>query len=305
MIPDSGKPGGSGSDTGRNVTLGMAALLAETFMLMVIATVAKLFAADISIQVFLLFRYVFSLPLLFSINIWQSGSKALSVTNVQALVLRSVFGLIALTAWLFAISLIEITKATAIAQSLPVFITLLAPIILGERVGIRRWLAVVAGLAGTLILIRPDAHGWLQPGIGYAIAAPFFAALMYIFLRKLGASDAPAKTASIYNLFGAVVFTIWCLLGDFDWPRTSAEFGILAACGVLGSLQQWLIAASHKLAPASTLAPLHYATIPMAIASGVILFGEPITASFLAGTTILVASTYYIFIRERRLGGGG
>ena len=283
----------------QNVPLAMAALLTETTMLMVIATVAKWFAADVSAQVFLLFRYVFCLPLLAAVSLWQFRLDAFVVADRRAFALRSLFGLLGLSCWIFAVSRIEITRATALSQTLPVFITLLAPLILGERVGIRRWAAVGVGLAGAMILLRPDLKGWLQPGIAYAVAAPFFAALMFLYLRKLGATDSPVKTALLYNLLGGAVFSAWCLAGDFNWPTTGKEYAALVACGTMASFQQWLLAFSHKLAPASTLAPLHYFSVPLSIVIGIALFDEAITLTFVIGTSVIVGSTYYILVRER------
>ena len=287
----------------QNVPLAMAALLGETFLLMVIATTAKWFAGDVSVQVFLLFRYLFCLPLLAAASLWQFRLGAFAIADHRAFALRSVFGLFGLSFWIFAVSKIEITRATALSQTLPVFVTLLAPLILGEKVGFRRWTAVGAGLAGAMILLRPDLDGWLQPGIAYAIAAPFFAALMLIYLRKLGASDSPVKTAMLYNLFGAAVFSAWCMSGDFNWPTTGTEYAALVACGTLASFQQWLLAFSHKLAPASTLAPLHYFSVPLSIVIGIALFGEAITLTFVLGTSVIVGSTYYILVRERSRSG--
>ena len=292
---------GPSQDQDRNVPLAMMALLTETALMIAIASVAKLLAPEISIQVIILFRYVFCLPLLVILSLWQFGREAFAVTDFRTLAYRSVFGLLGITFFMFAIAAIDITKATAIQQLLPVFITLLAPFILGERVGIRRWSAVCAGLVGALVLIRPDLEGWLQPGVAYALAAPLFAALMFIFLRKLGASDSPAKTAMLYNMFGTAVFSVWCSFGDFDWPTTRIEVVALVACGLVASLQQWLMAVSHKLAPASTLAPIHYSSVPLSIVSGILLFGENITLTFVLGTSIIIGSTYYIFVRDRRI----
>ena len=286
----------------QNVPLAAAALLAETCLLMVIATAAKVFASSVSVEVFPLFRYVFALPLLFAMSMWQFGTASFRVTDLSALALRSVFGLIGLTSWIFAVSMIEITLATAITQSMPVFITLFAPLILGERVGLRRWTAVMFGLAGTMVLIRPGMQGWLQPGIGFALASPIFGALMLVYLRKLGTSDNPVKTSMLYNMFGATVFMVWCLIGDFDWPETTAELLALAGCGTVASIQQWLLALSHKHASASTLAPIHYLSVPISIAVGILLFGESLTVWFIAGTSIIVFATYYIIIRERKIG---
>ena len=280
--------------------LGSFALLSEIALSIVIASSAKLVSDTVSVAVFLLFRYLFSLPPLLVFGLWQHGRTVLVVQNVRALVWRSVFGLTGLTCWLLAVSKIEITKATAIAQTLPAFITVLAPLLLGDVIGLRRWIAVAAGLIGALVVLRPDLEGWFQTGVAYALAAPFFAALMLIFRQRLGASAPPIKSTLIYNIFGAAVFSLWCATSDVDWPSIPAEFAILVACGLLASLQQWLMALSHKLAPASTLAPLHYFAVPLSIAAGVVVFGEEITIAFLTGTSIIVGSTYYILVRERK-----
>ena len=287
--------------TQSDVSLGATALLGEIFLSMIIAAAIKFLSGEVSIPAILLFRYAFSLPILVLIAFYQRGRNALKVVDAKALALRIVFGLLGLPTWFLAISTIDLTKATALSQTMTVFITILAPLLLGEKVGIRRWSAVLIGLVGALILLQPGTEGWLQPGVLYGIAAPFFAALMFVFLRKLGRSDAPATTATLYNCCGTLVFGMWCLLANVNWPSGSVDWLLLIGCGLLAGVQQLLMAWSHKLAPASTLAPLHYFAVPMAIFVGILIFDERITGSFLLGTSVLIGSTYYILVRDRKV----
>lgn len=284
---------------GDNISLGAAALVAEIVLSMIIATVVKIIADDVPVAMVLLFRYVFCLPLLFLIGYWQRGRNLFKIVNVKAQMLRSAAGIVGLSTWLFAVASIELTKATALSQTMTVFITILAPLLLGERVGVRRWAAVLLGLVGAIVLIRPGTEGWLNVGVLFAIAAPFFAALMFIFLRLLGRTDSPATTAIWYNLFGTAVFAVWCLAFPPEQPLAVRDLALLVGIGLLAGIQQFTMALSHKLAPASVLAPLHYLAVPISIGIGILVFSEAITMTFLAGTAIIVGSSYYILQREQ------
>lgn len=287
---------------GDNIAMGAAALILEIMISMVIATTVKITSDTVPVSFFLLLRYVFSLPILILIGIHQRGGNLFRVTNVKALMLRSIFGLVGLSSWLFAVANIELTKATALSQTMTVFITILAPVILGEHVGIRRWTAVLIGLAGALVLLRPGTEGWLEHGVLFAIAAPFFAALMFIFLRKLGRTDSPATTAIWYNIFGTVVFAVWTAAEPPELAMTGTDIALMVGVGFLAGLQQFTMALSHKLAPATVLAPLHYLAVPISIGIGILLFNESITLEFVLGTGIIVGSSYYILRRERSPG---
>ena len=283
-----------------DVYRGIVAILVEVVFFVSSAAVAKYLSDEISVSVFLLFRFAFSLPLLIGFAALQRGRNLFKIVDTRTMAFRSVFGILGITSWLLAVSLIEITIATALAQTLVVFVTILAPFLLGEKIGIRRWSAVLLGLAGALVLIDPSSGGWFEIGIFYAIAAPFFAALMFILLRKLGSTDEPITTSACYNIFGCGVFAVWCAFSNQNWPTGDETWILLIVCGIAASLQQFLIAYSHKLAPASLLAPFQYFAIPISVFIGIAFFDEEITVKFVIGTSIIVASTYYILIRERR-----
>ena len=289
--------------TGRDIFLGASALAAEIALSFVIAIFVKKLEPSLSIFVILFFRYLFCLPLLFLYGVHKRGRNVLQVSNKNVLVLRTISGFLGLMTWFLAVSLIDLSLATALAQVMPFFITILAVIMLGEAVGIRRIFAVITGFVGVMVLLGPTQitnPGW---GIIVGLAAPFFAALMFIFLRMLGKGEAPVSTALWYNMSGVVLSYGIILYEGASFPSITSPASIwimLIGVGVLASLQQLLMALSHTFAPASVLAPVHYTAIPMGIFCGVFFFGEQITSSLILGTAIILAANYYILVRERK-----
>ena len=307
-----------------DIACGTSALLVEMVFFFVIVIFVKWLYADLSILAILFCRYLFCLPLLFVYGGVQRRRQLLNITNVDGLIKLIVAGLIGLGAWYFAIALIDVSLATALSQIMPIFITILAPFILAEKVGLRSITAIIIGFIGVFILLNPtdllnlaldnrdwDNRDWSNFGWGvmFAILAPLFAGLAFIYLRLLGRSEAPVSMVLWYNITGVVVIgiigsvvddSILVLYDGFLIGGFSANIMLmLVAIGVLASFQQFLVALSHTFAPASILAPVHYFSIPMGVATGIIFFGEEITWYFVIGTLIIIGANYYILLRER------
>lgn len=290
--------------SGRAVALGASALFGEIALSFVIASFVKWLHGDLSIFAILFCRYVFCLPLLLVYGWHRRGPTLFQVTHVGVLVRRTISGLLGLATWFLALGMIDLSLATALSQTLPIFITAMAAPMLGEKVGARRVAAVLAGFVGVMVLLGPVDISSLGLGVAFGLAAPFFAALMFIYLRQLGQSEAPVSTALWYNMAG-VVFAF--LLGAADGTIGQVFSGgleveiwlMMIGIGVLSSFQQMLMALSHTYAPASVLAPVHYTAIPLGVLTGIVLFGETITLSFIAGVVIILAANYYILVRER------
>ncbi len=220
----------------RQVSLGKAVFLSEILLLMILAAIIKSVSAEISVTIILLARFLYSLPVLLAFGFWQLRGGALSLSDRRTMLLRCVVGLVGVSCWLQAVSRIDISKATAIVQVMPVFITILASVLIGERVGWRRWSAVLISLVGALVLLRPDLAGWFEAGVAYAFCAALFGGFMFIYLRKLGQSEAAITTAIWYNAFGAAVMLVWCIAADAEWPESTGGNAVLLLCGVLASV---------------------------------------------------------------------
>ena len=295
---------GADQDDGQvNLPLGVSVALGEIAIMVAVSVLVKLVSADIDTVTVLLFRYALCLPLLVVVAVWQRGGKALSITAPGTLAIRIVTGLISLACFYAALDLMALSLVTVLFQTLTLFVTFLAPVLLGERVGWRRWTAVVTGFGGTMLLLNPSAAGWTMAGVLFGLGSPFFGAMMMIALRKLGRRDSPATTAVWHNASGAATFAVIVLASGAKMPSTSTDVGILVAVGLLSSFQQFGLAFSHKLVPASILAPLHYLAIPMGIGAGILLFGEVLTPETVIGSAIIIASSIFILRRERQLRG--
>ena len=293
---------GAQQDRGQvNLPLGVSVALGEIAIMVAVSVLVKLVSAEIDTVTVLLFRYVMCLPLLVAVALWQRGRQALSITAPGTLVIRIVTGLISLACFYAAIDLMALSLVTVLFQTLTLFVTFLAPLLLGERVGWRRWTAVAVGFGGTMLLLNPSAGAWTLAGVLFGLGSPFFGAIMMISLRKLGRRDSPATTAVWHNGSGAIIFAVIVIATGAQMPSTSADFAILIAVGVLSSFQQFGLAFSHKLVPASILAPLHYLAIPMGITAGILLFGEVLTAEIVIGSGVIIASSIFILRRERQL----
>ena len=293
---------GASQDSGQvNLPLGVSFAIGEIAIMVAVSVLVKLVSAEIDTVTVLLFRYVMCLPLLVAMAIWQRGRDDFSITAPGTLAVRIVTGLISLACFYAALDLMTLSLVTVLFQTLTLFVTFLAPLLLGERVGWRRWTAVMFGFGGTMLLLNPSAAGWTLTGVLFGLGSPFFGAMMMIALRKLGRRDSPATTAVWHNGSGALIFAAIVMVTGASMPSTGADYTILIAVGVLSSFQQFGLAFSHKLVPASILAPLHYLAIPMGVAAGILLFGEILTLEIIVGSAIIIASSIFILRRERQL----
>jgi drug/metabolite transporter (DMT)-like permease len=199
---------------------------------------------------------------------------------------------------LFVYGIREMTmaQATTISFLSPLLITVLSIPLLGEIVGIRRWAAVLAGMAGMLIVVRPGTGGF-QPAAMFGVASSSCWALALIITRKIAASDEPRTTILWSALVGAVVLTN-LLPYEAKWPDWW-QLGLCLMLGVLSSAGQWLVVLAHRLAPASSLAPISYTQLPWVCIGGYVVFDNLPDQWTLVGATIIIASGLYTAHRER------
>ncbi len=291
----------SNSDVALNLPLGVTLSIGEVLFTVAIAAMVKLIANDISVFMILFFRYLLCIPLLLLTATIQRGTAAFRVQDKAKLALRSAMGLGSFGCLFAALQTIDLSKMTALLQTIPIFVTLLAPILLGETVGWRRRIAVLIGFVGAVLIVDPSNADWLNKGVLLGIASPFFGALMLLTLRRLGQTDHPSTTALWYNIIGAAVFFGVCLSLDIPMPEAKNIVLILCIIGVMSSFQQFFLAHSYKLAPASILAPLRYLSVPFGVGASVAFFDETLTSSFFVGTAILVSASFFILKRSEKI----
>ena len=195
----------------------------------------------------------------------------------------------------YSISVISLAKALTLAFIAPLIVTILSPIFLGERVGIRRWAAVIVGFIGSLIVLRP---GFVE--INYASIAALGTGVLYgfylIVTKKLHKSDHPLLTLLLTGVVGAIIGS---LIMPSVWVKpTIVEWYMMFAIGFFASVGHLLLILSLKYADASKLAPFGYFEIITNIIIGYYFFSHfPDNWTFL-GLFVIISSGIYIFRRE-------
>lgn len=228
---------------------------------------------------------------------WRAGGAAALVPAMPVLhTFRAAF-LIAATGFFFlALHYLSIADTLAIFFVQPLVVTALSPVVLGEHVGVRRWLAVVVGFIGTLIIIRPGFQA-INPGALLGLASGTSLAIYMLMTRRISGS-APAMVTTFHtNLAGAILASI-AVVFVWQWPAPQ-QWGLFVILASIASLGHYLIVRAYDYSEASLLAPLAYSEMIMAVAAGWWFFGDfPDRWTFL-GVGILIASAIYISVRER------
>lgn len=205
--------------------------------------------------------------------------------------------MIAATGFFFAaLHSLSIADTLAIFFVQPLIVTMLSPLVLGEKVGIRRWAAVLIGFIGTLIIIRPGFQE-LNPGVFLALGSGASLAIYLLLTRRI-AGSAPAMVTTFYtSLMGAIITSVIVL---FVWQTPTTEqwmfFVLLSAIANGG---HFLIIRAYDHAEASLLAPLAYTEMIMATIVGWYVFGDFPDVWTFVGVGILIACAVYISWRER------
>lgn len=195
-----------------------------------------------------------------------------------------------------ALAYMPLADAIAISFAAPLFITVLAVPLLSERVGAHRIGAVLAGLAGVAIVMRPGA-GVFEWAALLALASALFFAFFQLATRVLAATEPPFTTL-LYTGIGALVCS--SLVVPFFWaPISVFELTVFAVIGGLGVGAHICMIRAYAFTQASFLAPFNYAKLLWAVVLGYLIFGDVPQLHVIAGSLVIVASGLYVLYRER------
>lgn len=201
-----------------------------------------------------------------------------------------------------AFRFLQLDQALSILFSTPFMVAILAGPMLGEWIGWRRWMAILVGFAGVLLVTRPG-YGGIHWAALYSVASAVCYALYIIATRILSRSDTSETTLFYSNLVGVIAMLP---VLPFVWTTPDNWFLILlmAGFGAFGSFGHYLLIVGHRLAPASILAPFMYTQLVWAVLLGLLIFGDVPNNWTLAGAAVVVTSGLYLLYRERVVKGG-
>lgn len=242
-------------------------------------------------------RCLASLPL---ILVWvglRGGFRQVLRVRFGLHVLRAAIGIMMLGTFVYGLRRLPLSEAYAIFFVAPLLITVFAALMLGERIEWQRWAAVVIGLAGVLIVLRPTGAGVATlAGLGVVACAVGYA-LSAILVRIIGRTDSTESMVFwVLTLMGAGA----TLLALPRWRPIQPQHWIaVAVVGVAGCLGQWAITEAFRLGEASFLAPFEYSALVWGLTLDWTLWQTLPEARALAGAAVIVASGIYLIRRER------
>lgn len=242
-------------------------------------------------------RGMATLPIVLAWAAIDGGLAQLLRVRLSLHLLRAALGITALATFAYGLRRLPLSQAYSIFFVAPILITLFAAPLLGERVGRQRWLAVAAGFAGTLVVLRPTGAGALTlPGLAVLVCATCYA-LSAITVRILGRTD---STQSMVVWLMALISIGGTLLALRSWvPIQSGHWLLIAALGVTGSLGQWAITEAFRLGEASFIAPLEYTALVWGVGLDWFVWRTlPVPVTYV-GAVIIIASGVFLVRRER------
>ena len=264
-------------------------------MLPIMDGFAKYLSAELPVLQITWARYFFTVIFIFPLMFFFFKKYLVWTDKPKLQLIRGLILLTANISFFYSISVISLPKALTLAFVAPLVVTAFSPFFLGERVGYKRWTAVIIGFIGSLVVIRP---GFLE--INLASLAALGTGIMYgfylIITRKLSTSDNPLLTLLLTGVVGAIIATTFM---PFVWVSpTFNQWSIMAAIGLFACIGHLFIILSLKYADASKLAPFSYFEIVTNIIIAYYFFGDfPDNWTFL-GLFIIVFSGIYISRRE-------
>ena len=239
------------------------------------------------------FRTVFVL-IIFLPLVARNGITSLKSNNVKLQTFRAIVGSVAMLCMFYGLSITELAKATALMFTVPIFATILAILFLKEIVGIRRWIAMLVGFTGAVIVLRPDVE------LGFGPLLILCASLMWsssmLMAKTLTKTDS-ISSITFWQAAGLIPATFILAVPVWQWPNLSQLFMFLMIA-IAGTLVHWFLNEALKRAEISALLPLDYLRLIWSVSMGFIFFNELPHAGLWFGAALILGASTYIGIRQ-------
>jgi len=279
---------------------GIGLMLLSIFMFSFGDAMGKFMVATYSVGQLLLLRACAALIVL-SPSIWRHRAQFVLLERPWLQLLRATLSTLEVAAFFLAAVYLPLADVVTYYLACPIFVTALSAIVLGERVGWRRWTAVLIGFCGVLIALRPSTQTISWPAF-IALGGSLSFAVLMLITRSLRATADIVLASSQF----AGTFLLGALLSPFGWITPSfVSLVLFAAAGCISVAALLCVNRSLKLAPASVVVPYQYSMIIWAVMFGFAVFGDVPSLPTILGAAIIIGAGIYIFLRERALGRGG
>ena len=281
--------------------LGIALKLASVVLFAGMTLCVKLLGPEIPPGQTIFVRGLLSVVVLAFIARRTAGLHLLKTSNWRSHALRSLSGTVSMFCLFAAVTMIPLADVTAITFTAPMFLTILAMIFLGEKIHRFRWTALAFGFLGVVIMIGPHLSFARGDSLGAltALGNAVFSAIAMVFLRGMSGREHAVTITFYFSLTFTVCAALTALQG---WPApTAAQWMLIVLTGLFGVFGQLLMTYSYRYAEASTIAPLDYSNMIMAVLLGYLFFGEVPTLTVWIGSSLVVGAGLIILWREYQL----
>lgn len=243
------------------------------------------------------FRNVFGLVALLPMILRGGIAATLQTSRLHLHLVRAVLNAAAMLSFFYAVTVTPLATVAALSFTAPLFASVLAIPLLGERPGWRRWLGLLVGFLGALVIVRP---GMAEVGLGAILvllsSVAWAAALIVI---KILARTDSSLTTTVYAALFLTPITFVAAFTFWAWPSPLVWL-MLLAIGAFGSLTQWSIAQAFREADATVVLPLDFTKLLWASAIGYVFFAEIPDPIAILGGGLILASVTYVAYRERQ-----
>lgn len=278
-------------------------VLVASAVFTIASALVKAVGPEVPLAQVMLFRNLFGLPVLLLMAVRLGGLHLLATRNPGMHAKRAMWGLIGMAGAFHGYAHLPLATATALGFTMPLFLTALSVLLLGERVGWRRWSAVVVGFCGVLIVVRPGAEAGGLPAfsVAFVLLAALAWAMAMMSIRRMG--EAGESGVAIVVWFACAGTLVGGLASIPVWVAPSAaQWAMLVGIGVVSAVAQLLMTEAYRRGETTLLAPFEYSAMLWTATLGIAIWAEWPDGWDLLGFCVLVGAGLFIWWRETRLG---
>ncbi|MDE1156955.1 MAG: DMT family transporter [Neorhizobium sp.] len=277
------------------VAAGMVIMLFGDFLFSLNDALAKWLVASFAVGQVLFLRSVGSAIILTPMVLRRPIHELWRVEQPWVQVMRVVFATMDLSLFYTAVVYLPLADVMTFYMAGPIYVAAISHFLLGERIGWRRWLAVLIGFVGVVIALRPSTAMLTWPSV-YGLLGSLGFAMTLVLNRQLRKTS----DATLVTWQAVVALVVGAILAIGHWKAmTPGELASLLLLGIIASAGHLLIARSLKMAPASVLAPLQYTLLIWAVILGWLFFGDLPDPQTWVGAAIIIGSGLFIFHRAK------
>lgn len=298
----------------RNLT-GILLLLIGVLAFTIQDVIVKFVSGGYSIHQIVLFRCLGALPLILAVLVYEGGVRSFLKAPHRLICVRSIIQYVSYTLWFLAIATISIADALAIGFISPLIITALAGLVLREHVGLDRWLAILAGFAGTILMLRPG-FGVFEPAAMLVFLSATCYAAGAILTRRIGVAASSATMGLNSLLLGIVMSGIAGLVSSgglevgahpslqmmfraWQWPDAT-DLLLMLSAGAAAGVGMITVAQAYRISQPAVIAPFEYSGMFWALIAGYAIWRQTPDLISVVGITIVIGAGLYIASLEGR-----